>query len=141
VDGQRVSTYNAGVHAKVPLLGLRFRNTTGVPLTQGPVTVLEGSTYAGDARLPDLQPGEDRLVAFAVDLGTEVQPVNEQPSQRLVHVRVRRGIIEVNNRLHEERLYRLANRSDRDRTVLIEHPYRPDFKLLPERKVETTREV
>jgi hypothetical protein len=141
VEGQRLSIYNPAVHAKFPLLGLRFRNTTGMPLTQGPVTVLEGSTYAGDARLPDLQPGEDRLVAFAVDLGTEVAPEVREPSQRLVSVRVRRGVLETSTRLREEKLYRLANRSDRDRTVLIEHPYRPPFKLVPEQKVETTREV
>jgi len=141
VEGQRVSIYNPGVHAKFPLLGLRFKNTTGMPLTQGPVTVMDGSVYAGDARLPDLQPGEDRLLAFAVDLGTEVQPVQEQPNTRLVSVKVRRGIIETGSRLREERTYRLANRSDKDRVVLIEHPFRQEFHLVPEQKVETSREV
>jgi hypothetical protein len=141
VRADRVSVYNESVQPKFPLLGLRFKNTTGLHLMQGPVTVFEGGRYAGDARLPDLQPGEERLVAFAVDLGTEVSPEDREPSQRLVSVRVRRGIIETNNRLHEERVYRLANRSDKDRTVLVEHPYRPQFKLVPEKKVETTREV
>src|SRR5262249_28503627 len=137
-----VSIYNPAVHPKFPLLGLRFKNTTGMPLTQGPVTVLEGSAYAGDARLPDLQPGEDRLLAFAVDLGTEVQPVAERPSQRLVPVRVRGGILETSTKQREERPSRLATRSDKDRTVLIEHPYRQDFRLVqPAEQVETTREV
>ena len=39
VVGARVSIYNPGVQAKHPLLGLRFKNTTGMPLSQGPITV------------------------------------------------------------------------------------------------------
>ena len=49
------------MQAKHPLLGLKFKNTTGMNLTQGPITVFEGSTYAGDTRVLDLQPGEERL--------------------------------------------------------------------------------
>ena len=36
------------------MLGLRLKNTTGSHLMQGPVTVFEGSAYAGDA-LPFFQ--------------------------------------------------------------------------------------
>ena len=56
VEGRRVSIYNPKVEAKFPLLGLKFKNTTGQPLTQGPITVFEGGTYTGDARITDLQP-------------------------------------------------------------------------------------
>ena len=43
-------------------------------LSQGPITVFEGSAYAGDARVLDLQPDEERLISYAIDLGTEVTP-------------------------------------------------------------------
>src|SRR5262249_35105094 len=43
VEGERVSIYNENTHAKFPLLGLVFTNTTGMHLTQGPITVYEGS--------------------------------------------------------------------------------------------------
>ena len=72
VGATRVSIYNPAVQAKHPLLGLRFKNTVGSPLTQGPITVFEGSVYAGDTRILDLQPDEDRLLSYAIDLGTEV---------------------------------------------------------------------
>ena len=32
VEGQRVSIYNERTHAKFPLLGLRFKNTSGLHL-------------------------------------------------------------------------------------------------------------
>ena len=74
VEAVRVSIYNESVHPKFPLLGLRFKNTSGQNLIQGPITVYEGSTYACDARAHRfVQPDEERLVAYAVDLGTEVK--------------------------------------------------------------------
>ena len=38
----KVSIFNEAVHAKFPLLGLKFKNTAGQPLMQGPITVYEG---------------------------------------------------------------------------------------------------
>src|SRR5262249_30994760 len=47
VEGTRVSIYNERTQAKFPLLGLKFKNTSGLHLMQGPITVFEGSNYAG----------------------------------------------------------------------------------------------
>jgi hypothetical protein len=63
VEDSRVSIYNEGTQPKSPLLGLRLKNTSGLHLLRGPVTVFEGSSYAGDARIADLQPGEERLLS------------------------------------------------------------------------------
>src|SRR5205085_1168900 len=45
VEAAHVSIYNENVHAKFPLLGLRLKNTTGLHLMQGPVTVFEENSY------------------------------------------------------------------------------------------------
>ena len=72
VEGKKVSIFNQNVQSKHPLLGLKFKNTSGAHLNQGPITVFEGSVYAGDTRILDVQPNEERLVSYAIDLGTEV---------------------------------------------------------------------
>src|SRR6185437_1315053 len=64
VTGQRVSIFNEKIHGKFPLRGLKFKNTTAQNLMQGPVSVYEAGVYAGDARLPDLQANEERLLSF-----------------------------------------------------------------------------
>src|SRR5207244_11356814 len=81
VEGTKVSIYNQRVHAKHPLSGFRLRNATALHLSQGPMTVFDGGVYAGDARLEDLPPGQERLLSYAMDLKTEVDPVSE-PEQR-----------------------------------------------------------
>ena len=83
IEGSRVSIYNEQVQAKFPLLGIKLKNTSGLHLMQGPITVFEGSNYAGDSRILDLQPDEERLISYAIDLGTEVNPVTAPDSGRL----------------------------------------------------------
>jgi hypothetical protein len=142
VDGERLSIYNERTHAKFPLLGLRLKNTTGLHLMQGPVTVFDGNAYAGDARFLDIAPGDERLISYAVDLNTEVHPVVETPQQRLTKVKLLKGLLESTTRQVETKTYKLKSRSGGNRTVLVEHPYRPDFHLTSKEKpAETARDV
>ncbi|HJZ94460.1 MAG TPA: DUF4139 domain-containing protein [Gemmataceae bacterium] len=136
VEGKRVSIYNPGVQAKHPLLGLKFKNTTGMPLSQGPITVFEGSVYAGDTRVLDLQPDEERLVSYAIDLGTEVATKPGNNTSRITSVKAIKGIVYTNTLVREERVYDVSNRSTTDRTLLIEHPNRKGqgFKFVGEHK-------
>ncbi len=142
VEGTKVSIYNQSVHAKFPLHGLKFKNTSGLHLMQGPITVFEGSSYAGDARIMDLQPNEERLISYAIDLGTEVEPVHKANVDRITAIKIDKGLVQATHKLRESRTFNVKNRSEQDRTVIIEHPYRSDFKLLePEKPSERTREV
>jgi hypothetical protein len=142
VEATRVSIFNESVQAKFPLLGLRFKNTSGQSLMQGPITVYEGSTYAGDARVMDLQPNEERLVAYAVDQGTEVKCEAQSAPVQLVAVKAVKGIVHATHKLRETRKYIVKNRSPQERTLIIEHPIRNDWKLVtPEKATEQSRDV
>jgi hypothetical protein len=142
VEASRVSIFNESVQAKFPLLGLRFKNTSGQNLMQGPITVYEGSTYAGDARVMDLQPNEERLVAYAVDQGTEVKCDSQSAPVQLVAVKVVKGVVRATHKLRDSKKYLVKNRSPQDRTLIIEHPIRTDWKLVsPQKASEQSREV
>ena len=142
VGGQRVSIYSEKVHPKFPLLGLVFKNESGMNLTQGPVTVYEGSTYAGDARIPDLQKGERRLLSYAVDLGTEVQAVPHSDNGKLTSVKIVKGVLHRTTKVKDSKTYTVANRNDVERALLIEHPNRSDFRLTSKDKPwETAADV
>src|SRR5262249_53160402 len=99
VEGERVSIYNERTHPKFPLLGLAFKTTTGMHLTQGPITVYEGSTYAGDARILDLQKDERRLLSYAIDLGTEVQAVPSSDNGKFTSVKIIKGVLHTATRV------------------------------------------
>jgi len=142
IEASRVSIFNEQVHPKFPLLGLKFKNNTGLHLTQGPITVFDGSNYAGDARILDLQPKEERLISYAMDLGTEVAPVAANDNGRRTSVKIVKGVIQTTLKFKESKTYTITNRSEQDRTVLVEQPFRSQFKLVSEAKpVETASDV
>src|SRR5262249_23504324 len=130
------------VHAKFPLLGLKFKNSTPLHLMQGPMTVFEGNSYAGDSRILDLQPKEERLLSYAIDLGTEVEPVVPSPADRIINVKINKGVIHATQKVRETKTYNNKNRSEHDRLVILEHPYRQQFNLItPEKPSERARDV
>ena len=143
VEGTRCSIYNERTQAKFPLLGLKFKNTSGLHLMQGPITVFEGSNYAGDARILDVEPNEERLLSYAVDLGTEVNPVPSSDNGRLTLVKVNKGILYSTTKVRETKTYTIVNRNDAERLVLVEHPVRNDFHLTDDtsKPAETASDV
>ena len=124
--------------------GLKFKNTSGAHLNQGPITVFEGSVYAGDTRVLDVQPNEERLVSYAIDLGTEVDAQVGPGTQKITSVKAVKGIVTTTTKVTEEKKYKVINRSQTDRTLLIEHANRTNqqFKLVDtEKPMEETPEV
>jgi hypothetical protein len=130
LEGDKVSLYSPVVHAKYPLLALRLKNSAGMHLMQGPVAVFEGSGYSGDAQLPDLQPGEERLISYALDVGTELETATDPSTQKLLAIRLQKGTLWSTAKVRESKTYNAKNRSPHDRIVLVEHPYRSNYTLV-----------
>ena len=140
--GEKVSIYNQTVQAKYPINGYRLKNTTGLHLMQGPITVFEGGAYAGDARIEDLAPGQERLLSYGLDLKTEVEPQTGTGRDDLLTVAVRKGTLVATRKFSEEKTYNVRNRDQKKKTVLIEHPFRSDWEVVePKEKPERTRDV
>ncbi len=142
VDGSKVSIYNQLVHAKFPLNGFRLKNTSKLNLMQGPITVFDGGTYAGDARIDDIAPGQDRLISYAMDLKVEVEPISNIHNPELTSVSVRKGTLIATRKAIEEKTYNVKNRDQKKKVVLIEHPFREGWELKqPSEPSERTRDV
>jgi hypothetical protein len=142
VEGTRVSIYNERTQAKFPLLGLKFKNTSGLHLSQGPITVFEGSNYAGDSRILDVEPNEERLLSYAVDLGVEVNAVPSSDNGRLTVIRYNQGLLYTAAKDVETKTYTIANRNSDERLVMIEHPVRNQFHLTSaDKPTETASDV
>jgi hypothetical protein len=131
VEGTRVSIFNEKSLAKFPMLGLKFKNTTPLHLMQGPITVFAEDSYAGDALIADLQPNEERLLSYAVDMATEVRTEQKKLPDPKVLVSLTKGIIYRTITLRDTKTYTVKNRSDHEKLVILEHPIRaPEFALV-----------
>lgn len=142
VEGSKLSVYNQNVQAKHPLNAFRLKNTSTLHLMQGPLTVFDGGSYAGDARIEDLAPGQDRLISYAIDLKTEVEPQGKSEPESLVSVRLQRGTFFATKKSIEEKKYVIRNKDQKKKTVMVEHPVRADWSLeAPKEPAERARDV
>jgi hypothetical protein len=141
VDADKVSIYNRSVHATHPLNGVLLRNHPGLKLLAGPVTVFDGGSYAGDARLDHLGPGEERLLSYAVDLAVGVDP-SVASSNSITSGRIVRGVLSVSRKQQWEQAYRVENKAEQARTVVVEHPFVAGRELIrPDIFLEKTPEL
>jgi hypothetical protein len=142
VSIERISIYNASVLAQHPLNGVRLINTTGKHLQQGPVTVLDQNGYAGDARIDNLPPGQERLLSYGIDLNVKVDNTKNTQTNGIVAGRIAKGLLTIERKLVAAQEYVIDNKGDTDRTIVIEHPIRHGWKLVDTQKpFETTNDV
>jgi hypothetical protein len=142
VEGKKVSIYNQGVNATHPLNGIELKNTSKLHLMQGPVTVFDGGVYAGDARIPDLSPGSERLLSYALDLDVEVAPTGDTRPQKLITARIEKGVMTSEYKQTRTQSFAVKNSGHNAKTVLIELPVEPQWKLLsPKEPKEKTRDM
>jgi hypothetical protein len=142
IEGAKVSIFNEAVHAKYPLLGLRLKNTSGQPLTQGPITVYEDGSYAGDTRILDLQPNETRLLSYALDQSMEIKTQGKIAQSPELTAKIGPDGLASTYKIQQTKTYALKNRSRYDRKGIIEHPIRSDWNLIaPIKPAERTRDL
>jgi chaperonin cofactor prefoldin len=142
IEAERLSIYNPATHAKHPLNGLALRNSTGLHLMQGPVTVFDADLYGGDAKLPDLKPGEKRLLAYALDLAREVIVERTSVPDELISLRIAKGTLWHRHKYVDARKYLIKNKGEEPRTFLIEQPYSTEWTLVePPQPYERTGDL
>jgi hypothetical protein len=130
IVAERLSIYNQSVLARHPLNGAHLKNTTGKHLLQGPITVLDANTYGGDARIDNLPPGQERLISYAIDLQVHVNATNQRQESRVQTGKLVKGVLQLTRKSMFTQEYVIENKADRDKVLLIEHPFRPGWKLI-----------
>jgi hypothetical protein len=142
VTGDRFSIYNESVHAKYPLNGLKLKNTSGLDLMQGPITIFDGGVYAGDAQITNLPAGAEVLLSYAMDLETEVAPLGGSVPEELTAVRITRGVLVATYKYRRERSYAIQSRASKAKNVMVEYPLDSSWTLVaPKEPTERARDV
>ena len=137
ITADKVSLFNPDTEGgRFPLNAVRIKNNTGLHLKGGPVTLFDDGAYAGDARMEDVPPGDTRLVSYAVDLAVEGERQGQGTTTTETSLALRRGVLIVTRRERQSTTYTLKSKADKPRTVLVEHPFQPDFKLIAPEKAD-----
>jgi hypothetical protein len=130
-EGRPVLLYNKQTRAENPMRCVDFKNTTGLTLEGGPVTVLEGGSYVGEAMLETVKPDEQRLVPYAVELGVSVLD-NIDTHEGTVHrIVVRDGVMTMFRLQTRQTTYTFNNKGDAEQTLYLDHArQRAEWQLI-----------
>ena len=129
MEGERVSIFNEGTRRDRAMGGMLLKNTSPLTLEGGAMTVIDGDAYAGEALMERLKPGEQRLISFALDLGTLVNSTLKEDRAPTFMVRAVNGVFQAHYYQTLRKVYTLVNQTDKPRVIFIEHPVRQDWTL------------
>ncbi|HEV2879811.1 MAG TPA: hypothetical protein VGX24_00780 [Pyrinomonadaceae bacterium] len=129
MEGARVSIFNEAARRDRPMSGMLLKNTSTLTLEDGAMTIIDGNAYAGEALMERLKPAEQRLISFALDLGTLVNVRQREDRAPAFLVRILNGVFQAHYHRQDKKTYTLANQTDRPRVVYVEHPVRPGWEL------------
>jgi hypothetical protein len=143
IEIERLSIYNQSVLPNNPLYGARVKNTTGKHLLAGPMTVLDNGSYAGDAQIDNLPPGQERLVSYGVDLEMKVLAEPMASGDAVIQTaRIDKGVLVASRKFVSGMNYTADNKSDKDKTLIVEHPKQGGWTLVnTAAPIETTESV
>jgi hypothetical protein len=138
VQLERLSIYNAAVLRTNPLNGVLLKNTTSKHLLQGPMTVLDKGGYAGDSRIDNLPPGQQRLLSYGIDLDMLVT-TKPGGTDNIMTAKIEKGILMLKRKRVQTVEYAADNKTTKDKMLVIEHPIIPGWTLVSAQKpFETT---
>jgi hypothetical protein len=132
IDAEKVSVWNPSDTSVLRALWLN--NTSDLTLDGGSFNVLEGEAFAGEGLMDAIKPGEKRLLSYAADLGVLVDAKQKADHQRVTKVAIAHGTMTQSTEERQEDTYTIRNRDTSTRTVVIEHPARPGWKLADDAK-------
>jgi hypothetical protein len=138
IEGEKVSVFQPRGAETHPRLAFWLKNASGRTLDAGPVTIIDSNTFAGEGLIEPIQPGESRLLSYAVDLGSEISTASGNERQRVERVQIDKGLIRMFAKTVEKKAYKIRNNSETARAIVLEHPVRNGWKLISAAPVETS---
>ena len=142
-----VSIYNESTLADHPMAGVRLKNTSGLHLMGCPLTVFDQTSdsagYVGDALIDDTEPGQTRLLSYAVDLAIDASSNDDTTTGEVTTITMDNGYLRVTRRYEEDKVYTFKNHANKERLIVVEHPTNgSNWKLLePAKPTETTADL
>lgn len=142
IEGRRVSIFNRADGSEHPMRGVEVKNTSGMQLIPGPISVFDGAAYAGDAQIGHITLNDKRLLAYSVDLDVR-GIVKQDDSSTIRKIKIVNGSIEQTVKQQNKVSYAFANKDEkRNRTVIVEQPKFPGWDLVePKKATEETESL
>ncbi|MBB6483474.1 DUF4139 domain-containing protein [Rhizobium lusitanum] len=129
VEADMVDMYRAGSSVRNPIAAVMLKNTTGVSMPAGILTLYDSKAgYIGDSQLSALPTGDTRLASFATDRKVSISE-QQTPKEEIASLKVADGVMNATVKYRQTTTYTVSGALDGERTVIIEHPIRDGWSF------------
>ncbi|RAX39108.1 DUF4139 domain-containing protein [Rhizobium tropici] len=129
VEADMVDMYRAGSVLRNPIAAVMLKNTTGVSMPSGILTLYDSKTgYIGDSQLSALPKDDTRLASFATDRKVSISE-QQTPTEEIASLKVSDGVMNATVKYRQTTTYTVSGALDGERTVIIEHPIRDGWSF------------
>ncbi|ASW06223.1 DUF4139 domain-containing protein [Rhizobium sp. 11515TR] len=129
VEADMVDMYRAGSVYRNPIAAVMLKNSTGVSMPAGILTLYDGKTgYIGDSQLSALPKDDTRLASFATDRKVTISE-QQTPTEEIASLKVADGVMNATVKYRQTTTYTVSGALDGERTVVIEHPIRDGWSF------------
>lgn len=132
LPAERLSVFQPERRSVHPIAAVLMKNTTKSSLPPGILTVYNAQDgHVGDAQMPALPAGEDRMASFAEDRKVTVT-TESKPQEQITQIVLADGVLRATRLNRLITTYAIKGAVDAPRTVLVEHPRRTGWTLTSE---------
>ena len=129
LDADMVDMYRAGSSFPNPIAAVMLKNTTGVSMPAGILTLYDNKIgYIGDSELSALPKGDTRLASFATDRKVSISE-QQTPTEEVASLKVSDGVMQAVVKYRQTTTYTVSGALDGERTVIVEHPIRDGWSF------------
>jgi hypothetical protein len=137
VNAERVTLWSPSQPR--PLRALWITNTSNLTLDRGSFSIVENGSFGGEGLLDPIHPNERRLLSYAADQAVRVTTDHSNNTRHVTSITVSKGVLKEQTSEVAEVEYLVHNAAPESRTVIVEQPVRPGWKLDSEiQPAETT---
>jgi hypothetical protein len=135
-SAERVLHWRPGAGER-PLNSVYLKNTTGLTLEAGPVTVFDGSTCVGEGLLRRvLKKDMKEMISFAVEAGVSVETRVKQRDDPVTRGRVAHGVLTLTHTRNVENAYAVKSQLAKDVVLYVDTPRLQGFTLAEPAKAD-----
>ena len=130
VTGEKLTILDTRQANLSAVYGMRIRNTTGLHLAGGPITIYQDGLYAGDAQVTNIAPGDTRLISYALD--SDLVVGRETPTYQgdITALAISNGVLTITRKQRQVQTFTLRNKADEAKTVLLQIPMDTNYTLV-----------
>jgi hypothetical protein len=140
LKGIKMCVYNEAMQKDHPMLTIKIKNETEIPLDEGTVAIFEENIFAGEAIMPFVNKTQEQQLPYSVDQSIEISKIFKSEQTNHNQIVISDVVIAYYYNIDLTN-YKVFNNSNQNKLLIIEHPKKSGYELFEtDKPIEETQD-